>query len=101
PDWQYPHCTTSSLCQAAFTASATVPDTPSMVVIFLPAASPTIMEQERAASPSICTVQAPHSARPQPYLVPVSPTKSRIAHNRGIFGSTLSSIVRPLMLSAT
>ena len=33
----------------------------------------------RTASPSIWTVQAPHSAIPQPYLVPVRPSCSRSA----------------------
>ena len=44
-----------------------------MVVICLPAASLTGTAQERIATPSICTVQAPHCAMPQPYLVPVRP----------------------------
>ena len=45
-----------------------------MVVIFL---APTALSgtwQERVATPSICTVQAPHWAMPQPYLVPVRPS---------------------------
>src|SRR5438445_3275979 len=69
-----------------------------MVVICLPAASLTEMPQERIATPSIWTVQAPHCAMPQPYLVPVSPTFSRIAHNSGVSGSTSTSIVLPLMV---
>jgi AraC family transcriptional regulator len=44
PDWQYPHCTTSSSCHALLTASATFPETPSIVAIGCPAASPTRME---------------------------------------------------------
>ena len=32
---------------------------------------------ERVATPSICTVQAPHSAMPQPNFVPVMPSTSR------------------------
>src|ERR1700743_903092 len=43
---------------------------PSIVVIFLPAASLAGSEQDRTAVPSISTVQAPHCAMPQPYLVP-------------------------------
>src|SRR5580698_4892145 len=70
-----------------------------MVVIFFPAASPTIMEQERAAWPSIWTVQAPHMACPQPNLVPVRFRRSRIAHSSGICGLTSSSWLSPLMLS--
>ena len=59
-----------------------------MVVIFLPSAALTGTTQERTGSPSMCTVQAPHCATPQPYLVPVRPTCSRIAHSSGVSGST-------------
>jgi hypothetical protein len=38
--------------------------------------------QERTAAPSTCTVHAPHWAIPQPYLVPVRPTHSRMATKR-------------------
>ena len=48
-------------------------------------------EQERVATPSTCTVQAPHCAMPQPYLVPVRPTFSRIAQSSGVLGSTSTS----------
>src|SRR6201987_664818 len=65
-----------------------------MVVICLPAASATETLQDRIATPSIWTVQAPPCAMPQPYFVPVSPTFSRIAHNSGVSGST--SIVKVL-----
>src|SRR5262249_42885570 len=61
---------------------------PSMVVICLPTTAATGTEQERIATPSTCTVQAPHCAMPQPYLVPVRPTFSRNAHNKGVSGST-------------
>jgi hypothetical protein len=33
--------------------------------------------QERVATPSTCTVQAPQSAMPQPNFVPVMPTAKR------------------------
>src|SRR5258708_34789329 len=69
-----------------------------MVVIFLPPAAATGITQERPAAPSMCTVQAPHCAMPQPYLVPVRPTCSRIAHNRGVLGLTLTSSVLPLIV---
>src|SRR5258708_8513040 len=54
-----------------------------MVVTFLPAAADTGVEQERTATPSRCTVQAPHCAMPQPNLVPVIPSRSRSAHSNG------------------
>src|SRR5205814_1515580 len=47
---------------------------------------------------STCTVQAPHIAAPHPYLVPVRPTCSRIAHSSGVLGSTFTSLVLPLIV---
>src|SRR5688572_8513170 len=58
-----------------------------MVIISFPAAAETGIEHERSGFPPMCTVHAPHWAIPQPYFVPVRPTKSRRAHNKGIFGS--------------
>src|SRR3989449_4656446 len=46
----------------------------------------------------MCTVQAPHCATPQPYLVPVRPTCSRITHSRGVVGSTSTSWDLPLIV---
>src|ERR1043166_2819131 len=69
-----------------------------MVVICLPTASLTSTLHERVATPSMWTVQAPHWAMPQPYLVPVRPTFSRIAHNSGVEGSTSTSCAVPLMV---
>src|SRR3984893_1261592 len=69
-----------------------------MVVICLPMASLTDTPQERIATPSIWTVQAPQSAMPQPYLVPVSPIFSRIAQSSGVSGSTSTSKVLPLIV---
>ena len=64
-----------------------------MVVMRLPATELTGIEHERTAAPSMCTVQEPHCATPQPYLVPVRPTFSRIAHNSGVSGSTSSCVI--------
>src|SRR6185295_6998299 len=69
-----------------------------MVVICLPSAAATGRMHERTALPSTCTVQAPHCATPQPYLVPVRPTCSRIAHNKGVLGLTVTSVVLPLIV---
>src|SRR5258708_30010686 len=69
-----------------------------MVVICLPSAALTGSEQERTGSPSRWTVQAPHCAMPQPYLVPVRPTFSRIAHSSGVSGSTSTWKVLPLIV---
>ena len=58
-----------------------------MVTTVLPSTADTCVMQARSALPLICTVQAPHRPAPQPYLVPVNPTWSRIAHSSGVFGS--------------
>jgi hypothetical protein len=56
--------------------------------------------QERVEAPSICTVQAPHKAMPQPNFVPVIPSTSRNAHNSGVSPSTSTLCVLPLTLMA-
>src|SRR3954465_4865116 len=73
-----------------------------MVVIFCASVTAeTGMEQDRVATPSTCTVQAPHCAMPQPYFVPVRPTCSRITHRTGGVGSRSMLCDCPLMVSAT
>ena len=53
PDWQYPHCGTSSASQARWTfLPAGVLPTASIVVIRLPAAADTGVMQDRVGSPS-------------------------------------------------
>ena len=52
-----------------------------------------------AGLPSICTVQAPQSAWPQPYLVPVISSVSRSTQSRGVSGSTSTEYCFPLMVS--
>ena len=49
---------------------------------------PTGTWQERVATPLMCTVQAPHWAMPQPYLVPVKPIVSRMTQSSGVSDST-------------
>src|SRR3954447_26239768 len=55
--------------------------------------------QERMAAPSRCTVQAPHSAMPQPNLVPVMPSTSRSTHSSGVSPSTSTSWGVPLIFN--
>ena len=55
------------------------------------------MLQDRIASPSRCTVQAPHNAMPQPNLVPVRCATSLNAHKIGISSATSSDCSLPLM----
>ena len=69
-----------------------------MVATDLPATADTGVWHERTGWPSRCTVQAPHSAWPQPNLVPVRPTSSRITHSSGVSGSALTLTVLPLSL---
>src|ERR1700722_17738793 len=97
PLWQYPHWGTWLATQACCTLFRTPwVARPSMVVICLPTASFTSTPQERIATPSTWTVQAPHCAMPQPYFVPVRPTFSLIAHSSGVSGSTSTSKDFPL-----
>src|SRR5260370_17750645 len=68
-----------------------------MVVTFLPAASLAAVWHERTAVPSRCTVHAPHSPAPQPNLVPVICSCSRMAQSSGVSGAASTDIFRPLM----
>src|SRR5271157_3268385 len=101
PDWQYPHCGTSSSIHAFWTGWEPSAERPSMVVIFFPATLETAVMHERAGSPSMCTVQAPHSATPQPNFVPVIFSVSRSTHSRGIWGSTLTVVAFPFSVKVT
>src|SRR5262245_41718471 len=95
PDWQYPHCGTCSATHATCSGCVEVGDSPSMVVIFFPAAAEAAVVHDRTALPSRCTVQAPHWPRPHPNLVPVSPMLSRITQSRGMSGLTSTSYRLP------
>src|SRR6266446_5913633 len=88
PDWQYPHCGTSSSIQACCTGWLPSTERPSMVVIFLPATLEIAVMQERVASPLMCTVQAPQRAIPHPNFVPVMFNVSRSTQRRGMSGLT-------------
>src|SRR5690349_1733291 len=100
PLWQYPHCGTSTSSHAFCTGCELVVDRPSMVTILsVGLIALTGSEQERMTLPLTCTEHAPHCATPQPYLVPVSPTFSRITQSNGVSGSTATSRTLPLMLS--
>src|SRR5260221_5644731 len=81
PDWQYPHCGTSSASQARWILLPTgVVPMASIVVMCLPAATETGVMQERVGCPLIWIVHAPHSPTPQPNLVPVILSTSRSVH---------------------
>src|ERR1700733_12658958 len=67
-----------------------------MVVTLRPATLDNGVTQERMALPSRWTVPAPHSAMPQPNLVPGKPATSRTAQSRGMLGSASSVAGLPL-----
>src|SRR5271170_8303604 len=67
-----------------------------MVITVRPTTCANGVTQERMAFPSRCTVHAPHSAIPQPYLVPCRPATSRSAHSNGMVGSASSVADLPL-----
>ena len=69
-----------------------------MVVTDLPATSDSRVWHEKARLPSICTMQAPHRPVPQPNLVPVSLSSSRITHNSGVSGGASECAALPLTL---
>src|SRR3954466_11472801 len=68
-----------------------------MVVIFLPTASPSEVWQDRTASPLTWTVQAPQRPAPQPNLVPVICSCSRMTQSSGVSLAASTDIFRPLI----
>src|ERR1700720_842424 len=95
PDWQYPHCGTSSSIQAFCTGCDASAESPSIVVIFFPATLETGVMQERVASPLMCTVHAPQSAMPQPNFVPGMLRVSRKTQSSGMSGLTSTDWALP------
>src|ERR1700687_1420192 len=73
--------------------------TPSMVVMAEPSAWAANIRQERTATPSNSTVQAPRTPCSQPAWAPVSASWSRRQSSRVVRGSTSSSRTAPLTLS--
>src|SRR3954471_23100845 len=99
PDWQYPHCGTSPSIHAFWIlAPDAVAPTASIVVISEVPMLSRGVTQERVATPSTCTVQAPQSAAPHPNFVPVMPSTSRNTHRRGVSPSTSTVRSMPLTL---
>src|SRR5579885_679517 len=88
PDWQYPHCGTSSSIQACCTGCNPFAESPSIVVTCFPETEEMGVMHERVASPLMCTVHAPQSAIPQPNFVPVILRVSRKTQSSGISGLT-------------
>src|SRR6267143_2831494 len=100
PDWQYPHCGTSSSIQACWIfLPAGVAPMASIVVMRLPAVAETGVMHERTGLPSRWIVHAPHKARPQPNFVPVIPSTSRSTQSNGVSSSTSTLRALPLIVS--
>src|SRR3954466_2549773 len=72
-----------------------------MVVTLAPLTAPSVVAHERTALPLTCTVHAPQSAAPQPNLVPVSFSSSRITHRSGVLSSAFAETGLPLSLNET
>src|SRR6266540_2107757 len=96
PDWQYPHCGTSSATHAFCTRCVDVALSPSIVVTGRVPTAETGSTHERTASPPRWTVQAPHCAIPHPNLVPVIPRLSRRTQSSGVLAATSTVRRRPL-----
>src|SRR5712664_3321981 len=71
-----------------------------MVVTALPPTCDTCVWHEKARLPSTCTMQAPQSPVPQPNLVPVSLSSSRITHSSGVLGGASECAALPLTLKS-
>src|SRR5580692_3356209 len=99
PDWQYPHCGTCSSSQAICSGCLPCGSSPSMVVIFAAATALSEVMQDLVARPSTCTVQAPQKPIPQPNLVPVRPSSSRITQSNGASSGLCTETARPLRLN--
>src|SRR5262245_3049189 len=65
----------------------------------LPSTAEIGVMQDRIASPSRCTVQAPHWAMPQPNLVPVRPSVSRSTQSSGVSGATSTDWAFPFTVN--
>src|SRR6188472_2610926 len=72
-----------------------------MVTTSPPASSEMGRLQDREATPSMCTVQAPHWPMPHPYLVPLRSRTSRRTQSSGVSGATSTVVVLPLTFRVT
>src|ERR1700677_1823873 len=95
PVLDYPHCGTCGSSHAVGSVCLPSGSSPSMVVILSPATAPRGVMQDLVARPSTCTVQAPQNPIPQPNLVPVRPTSSRITQSNGVSSGLFTETLRP------
>jgi hypothetical protein len=77
-------CGTSSSTHACCTGCVPPFEIPSIVVISATTAAFAVIEHDRAGSPLMCTVHAPHCAIPQPNFVHVRPSVPRSTHRWGL-----------------
>src|SRR6266487_2098620 len=102
PGVQKPHwkasCSMKACCIGCRWAGS---PSPSIVVTSLPAALTARTRQAFTLRSSRCTVQAPHSPWLHPFLVPVSPRRSRNASSRVTRGSSARVRSTPFTRSVT
>src|SRR5438445_606813 len=100
PGVQYPHWKASCSMKAACTGCSASPSArPSIVVISSPACATARARHALIRRPSASTVHAPHWPWSQPFLVPVSPMRSRSRSSSVTRVSSGSSYGRPLIVS--
>src|SRR5690348_10814402 len=101
PGVQKPHCTAPCATNASRRRSPSgVTATPSIVVRSRPSQSTANIRHALTDAPSTRIVQEPHSPSPQPYLVPVNPSTSRISASAVMSSGTLARRGAPLMVKA-
>ena len=97
PEVQNPHWKASQSMKARCTGWSWSPwASPSTVVTRLPWTVAASVRHDSTRRPSTWTVQAPHWPRSQPFLEPVSPSRSRSASSSVTRGSTVSLRRSPL-----
>src|SRR6266496_4250959 len=99
PGVQKPHCTAPWETKASRSFSPIGVDaTASTVVSTRPSQSTANIRQALTETPSTKIVHAPHSPSPQPYLVPINPSPSRIIARALIVTGTAIRFGAPLIM---
>src|SRR5690606_34866852 len=101
PGVQKPHCTAPCATKASRSASARgSAASPSMVATWRPSQSTANIRQAFTDTPSTTIVHAPHSPSPQPYLVPVRPSTSRIIVSALMSTGTVARVLTPFRVNS-
>jgi hypothetical protein len=99
PGVQMPHCAPTSSMKQRW--SGWLVPSPSIVTTTVPSAWAKGTRHAHTGSPSISTVQAPHSPSPHPSLVPVSPHSSRSTSSNRFIGCASTSADAPFSVKRT